>query len=106
MKAIIHGITVLFVLTLCQYCSVYYNAREQSAYIPNVVNHIDRVGIEPQVSVHIPCKKVGLFFQTVYYGPLWYGVNANTYNVMDQAALPLLMSIGFTFNPGSSKNKL
>lgn len=68
-------------------------------------NYINRIGIEPQVSVHIPYKKVGLFFQTVYYGPLWYGVNANTYNVMDQAALPLLMSIGFTFNPGSGKNK-
>jgi hypothetical protein len=38
MKTFIHGITVLFVLTFCQSCSVYYNAREQSAYIPNVVN--------------------------------------------------------------------
>ena len=62
--------------------------------------YIDRIGIEPQVSVHIPYKKVGLFFQTVYYGPLWGNVNANTYNVMDRSVLPFLMSIGFTFNTG------
>jgi hypothetical protein len=81
----------------------YSRPEEVNSEVSCRTNYIDMPGIEPHISLHVPCKKVGLFFQTVYYGQMGKTINANTYNVMDQADLPLLMSIGLTFNPNFAK---
>ncbi len=65
--------------------------------------YINRPAIEPCISLHVPYKNIGLFFQTVYYGPIGSTINENTYEVMDKADLPLLMSIGLTINLGFAK---
>lgn len=83
-----------------------YGPPELKANLSYQNNSIERMCIEPQISVHIPYKKVGLFFQTVYYGQIGNNINVNTYKIMDQAALPLLMSIGFSFNVGFARSKL
>lgn len=58
----------------------------------------DRASIEPYISIHLQPKKVGVFFQLLYYGSMGNYINSNTQNIMSRANIPILMSAGLSLN--------